>query len=154
MGDDQKETPAQQYITIEELEKLHNAFDAFDNDNDGRVECDLLETLLRAVGFNPTPEEIEDMVIDIQKRPFSFGQFLFIVYRHSRAINVEEELIAAFTVFDKNKSGRLPVLTVRSILESTRQPFTQDQIDDLLEQVDVTNDEVDYPMLVRLILHA
>ena len=152
MAEEQK--APEQLITVEELEKLHNAFDAFDEDNDGRIDFEILETVLRAVGFNPTPEDVEDMIEDVQRRPVSFAQFLYIVYRHSRAINVEEELISAFTVFDKNKGGTLPVLTVRSILENTRQPFTADQIDDLLEQVEVKNDEVNYTQLVRAILNA
>ena len=143
-----------QIITIDKLEKLHSVFDAYDEDNDGRIDYDMLETLIRAVGFNPTPEEVEDMILDVQKRPFSFCQYLYIVYLHSRAACVEEELVNAFEVFDRNKSGRLPVATIRSILENTRQPFTSDQIDDLLDQADVQNDEADYVKLVHAILNA
>ncbi|KAK8882115.1 Calmodulin-like protein 4 [Tritrichomonas musculus] len=143
-----------QIITIDKLEKMHSVFDAYDDDNDGRIDYDKLETLIRAVGFNPTPEEVEDMILDVQKRPFTFCQYLYIVYRHSRAVCVEEELVTAFEVFDRNKSGRLPVATVRSILENTRQPFSSDQIDDLLDHVDIQNDEVDYTTLVHAILNA
>lgn len=141
-------------ITIDETEKLHNVFDAYDDDNDGRIDNAQLETVLRASGYNPTPEEIEDMQVDINHRPFTFTQFLYIAYRHSRAISAEDELIAAFKLFDRNKTGKLPVLTVRSILENTKQPFTSDQIDDLLDQVDVQNDEVDYVALSHAILNA
>lgn len=151
MSDSQK---TDQIITIDKLEKLHSVFDAYDEDNDGKIDYEKLETLIRAVGYNPTPEEVDDMILDVQKRPFTFCQYLYIVYRHSRAANVEEELVTAFKVFDRNSSGRLPVATVRSILENTRQPFSSDQIDDLLEQADIQNDEVDYTMLVHAILNA
>ena len=151
MTDSQK---TDQIITIDKLEKLHSVFDAYDEDNDGKIDYEKRETLIRAVCYNPTPEEVDDMILDVQKRPFTFCQFLYIVYRHSRAANVEEELVTAFKVFDRNNSGRLPVATVRSILENTRQPFSSDQIDDLLEQADIQNDEVDYTMLVHAILNA
>lgn len=143
-----------QIITIDKLEMLHSVFDAYDEDNDGKIDYEKMETLIRAVGYNPTPEEVDDMILDVQRRPFSFCQFLYIVYRHSRAASVEDDLVTAFKVFDRNKSGRLPVATIRSILENTRQPFSSDQIDDLLEQVDVQNDEVDYTMLAHAILNA
>ncbi|OHT15105.1 Calmodulin [Tritrichomonas foetus] len=144
----------EQIITSEQLEKLHNAFDAFDEDNDGKVECSCLEKLVRSVGFNPSADEVEDMISDLKDKPFTFNAFLYIIFRHSRCVNVEEDLIRAFRVFDKSKCGRLPVATVRSILENTRQPFTADQIDDILDHSHVKNDLVDYTVLVRAILTA
>ena len=144
----------EQIITSEQLEKLHNAFNAFDEDDDGKVECESLEKLIRSVGFNPSAEEVEDMAADLKGRPFSFNAFLYIIFRHSRCVNVEEDLIRAFRVFDKTKCGRLPVSTVRSILENTRQPFTKEQIEDILDHSHVKNDLVDYAVLVRAILTA
>lgn len=144
----------EQIITSDQLEKLHNAFDAFDEDNDGKVQCDVLEKLIRSVGFNPSAEEIEDMTDDLNNAPFTFNAFLYIVFRHSRCVNVEEDLIRAFRVFDKTKCGRLPIVTVKAILENTRQPFTKEQIDDIIEHCDAKNDLVDYRILVRSILTA
>ena len=144
----------EQIITSDQLEKLHNAFDAFDEDNDGKVQCDVLEKLIRSVGFNPSVEEIEDMTDDLNNAPFTFNAFLYIVFRHSRCVNVEEDLIRAFRVFDKTKCGRLPIATVKAILENTRQPFTKEQIDDIIEHCDAKNDLVDYRILVRSILTA
>ena len=143
-----------QIITSEQLEKLHNAFDAFDEDNDGKIQCDVFEKLIRSVGFNPSAEEVQDMIEDLNGSPFTFNSFLYIVFRHSRCVDVEEDLVRAFRVFDKTKTGRLPVETVRTILKNTRQPFNEDQINDILDHADVKNDLVDYANLVRAILTA
>ena len=143
-----------QIITSDQLEKLRNAFDAFDEDNDGKVQCNVLEKLIRSVGFNPSAEEIEDMTEDLNNNPFTFNAFLYIVFRHSRCVNVEEDLIRAFRVFDKTKCGRLPVAKVKSILQNTRQPFTDEQIKDIISHCDVKNELVDYRILVKSILTA
>lgn len=143
-----------QIITSEQLEKLHNAFDAFDEDNDGKIQCDVFEKLIRSVGFNPSAEEVHDMIEDLNGSPFTFNSFLYIVFRHSRCVDVEEDLVRAFRVFDKTKTGRLPVETIRTILKNTRQPFNEDQINDILDHADVKNDLVDYANLVRAILTA
>ena len=145
---------SEQIVTAEQLERLHNAFDAFDDNNDGMIDPPILVKALRAVGFNPTPEEVEDMEEDVGSKPISFSTFMYIVYHHSRYVDVEQELINAFRVFDKDKKGRLPVATVKAILQNTRQPFTEAQIDDILEHATVRNGLVDYTNLVKVILSA
>ena len=145
---------SEQIVTAEQLEKLHNAFDAFDEDCDGFIDAAMLVKALRAVGFNPTPEEVEDMQEDVDGKPLNFSTFLYIVYHHSRYVDVEQELVNAFRVFDKEKKGRLPVGTVRAILQNTRKPFTESQIDDILDHANVKNGFVDYADMVKVILSA
>ena len=135
----------------EQLLNLRNAFDSFDEDNDGLVAPDNLERLLRCLSFNPTPEEIEDMLDDLQNKPFNFNCFAYIVSRHSRCNDTENDLIDSFKLFDKDHSGVLPVETIRKILQSIKQPFTNEQLDDLLQHVEVEG-FVDYSNLVHLLL--
>jgi Ca2+-binding EF-hand superfamily protein len=137
----------------EDRENFKNAFDAFDDNLDDMVSVDVLGRLLRAVGFNPRADEVEDMIEDIGAPVFDFNSFLYLVSLHAREVDPEGDLVDAFRVFDKTGSGRLKTDTVRQILRSIKEPFTDDQIGELLGQADVDgSDTVKYDDFVRLIL--
>jgi Ca2+-binding EF-hand superfamily protein len=145
---------ADDLFTPEDRENFKTAFDAFDENRDDRVATDLLGRLLRAIGFNPLPSEVEDMVEDIGEANIDFESFMYILYRHARAVDPERELIAAFRVFDKTGEGLLPVNLIREILENVRQPFTPEQINELFKEagIDGETDSVDYEDFVTRLL--
>jgi Ca2+-binding EF-hand superfamily protein len=137
----------------EDRENFKNAFDAFDDDRDERVATNVLAKLLRAVGFNPLPEEVEDMIEDIGAPVFDFNSFLYILYRHAREADPEGELVDSFKVFDKTGTGKLKCAVIRQILGNLKQPFTEDQISELLGQAEIDdNDEVKYADFVKVML--
>jgi Ca2+-binding EF-hand superfamily protein len=138
----------------EQRQNFKNAFDAFDENRDGLCSVEVLGKLLRAVGFNPKPTEVEDMVDDIGAPVFDFNAFLYIAARHGRAADPEGELIAAFRVFDKTGSGKLKVAIVKQILKNLKEPFTDTEIGELLGQaeIDARTDTVKYEEFARLML--
>ena len=139
----------------EDKENFKNAFDAFDEDRDDLVETSEIGKLLRAVGFNPMPEEVQDMMEDIDAPKFDFKTFMYIVYRHARECDPDQELIDAFKVFDKDGSGKINVNTIREILKNLKQPFTDDQINELLAQAQNIidkNNNVKYSEFVKVML--
>jgi Ca2+-binding EF-hand superfamily protein len=140
-------------FAAEDRENFKNAFDAFDDNRDDVVSVEVLGKLLRAVGFNPRPDEVEDMIEDIGAPVFDFNSFLYIVSLHAREADPEAELVDAFRVFDKTGSGLLKTDTVRQILRNLKEPFTDDQIDELLGRADVdAADSVRYEDFVTLML--
>lgn len=137
----------------EDKENFKNAFDAFDEDRDDFVEKSEIGKLLRAIGFNPMPEEVQDMMEDIKGDKFDFKTFLYIVYRHARECDPEQELIDAFKIFDKDGTGKIQTDAVRQILLNIKQPFTEDQINELLGQAQIDkNNCVNINDFVKLML--
>jgi calmodulin len=142
-------------FSAEDQENFQNAFNAFDDDRDGKIPTSLLGKLLRAVGYNPYPEEVEDMIEDLEsdRSPLDFKNFYYLLSSHARAAFPEDELVDAFRVFDKKGTGRLPVDTIQRILKSLKQPFTDDQIAELISQADVDGqDTVNYRDFVKVML--
>jgi Ca2+-binding EF-hand superfamily protein len=150
--------PSITLISPELRESYKNAFDAFDEDRIDQVRTEDLGKVIRAIGFNPTAEEIEDMKLDLNSETFTFKAFLFIVYRHSREVDPEAELIDAFRVLDKTGSGTLTVGEIRRILKNLKKPLTDAQINQLVEQANPPGDkdddkrEIEYTRFVRLML--
>jgi Ca2+-binding EF-hand superfamily protein len=140
------------FFSTEDRENYKSTFDEFDEDHDGRCETVILRKLIRAIGFNPLPEEVEDMQEDINAPTFDFNTFLYLVYRHRREVDPVVELIESFRVFDENQTGKLPVATIRKILENVKQRPTKDQIDELLAKAAIVNEEIDYVEFVPVML--
>ena len=49
-------------MSQDEVAELKSAFTMFDKDGDGTVSTKELGAVLRSLGSNPTPEEIDDMI--------------------------------------------------------------------------------------------
>jgi calmodulin len=141
-------------FTVEECENFRNAFDAFDDNRDELVSVEVLGKLLRAVGFNPRPTEIEDMVADIGSRSFDFNAFLYLIARHGREADPEAELVDAFRTFDKKGTGCLKTDVIRKILQNLNEPYQPEQIAELLGQaaIDPKTDTIRYDDFVKLLL--
>jgi Ca2+-binding EF-hand superfamily protein len=111
-----------------------------------------LGKLLRAIGFNPQPEEIVDMQEDIHSPTFTFKTFVYLVFRHGREVDPATELIDAFRVLDKTGSGRLKVSEIRHILKNIKEPLSDGQVEELIRRAEPVRDEIDYVSFVQIML--
>jgi len=140
-------------IPREERENYKNAFDAFDEDRDDMIESNVLGKLLRALGYNPYPEEVEDMIEDVGKDHIDFDSFMYLVSRHAREADPERELIDSFRVLDKQGKGVLPKNLIVKVLKNVKQPFTDEQINELLKRAKPKKDDlIDYKEFVQVLL--
>lgn len=54
-------------LTSEEFRIMRTAFDIFDKDNNNEIDREEFGTLIRAIGFNPSNREIEEMLKKFDK---------------------------------------------------------------------------------------
>ena len=134
------------------LEKWRNAFDAFDYDCDGFIELDVIGQAIRAIGCNPTEQEIADMEEDADGAALNFSTFVYLAYRHWRYVDAERELVNTFRLFDRTRSGRLPADTVRKIFRNATRPFSEAQIEDIMRHCTGEDGSVNYSEMVRIVL--
>ena len=67
--------------------------------------------------MNPTEEELEDMVNEVDADhdgSVNFQEFLDMMSKSSEAANNEDEIREAFKVFDKNEDGFISEAELRS----------------------------------------
>lgn len=143
----------QDVISLELLNDCKLAFDKFDEDNDGYLEARLIERGIRALGFNPTHDEIIDILSDIGNKMISFEAFLYIVYKHARNSDTIGELEDALRVFDSENTGCLYVETLKRLFKSVRKPFTDAQIDEILSEMVIDKEMVNYREFIRKLLY-
>jgi hypothetical protein len=54
-------------LTPEQKQEIREAFDLFDTDGSGTIDCKELKVAMRALGFEPKKEEIKRMIAEIDK---------------------------------------------------------------------------------------
>merc|ERR1712106_1088338 len=98
-------------IGDKELDELHNAelkeaFDAFDKDGSGAISAEELLEVMRAMGQNPTEDEVLNMMMEADldgNGTIEFPEFLQLMRNKYGSDDMESDLREAFKIFDRDK---------------------------------------------------
>uniref|UniRef100_A0A674A741 Troponin C, slow skeletal and cardiac muscles n=1 Tax=Salmo trutta TaxID=8032 RepID=A0A674A741_SALTR len=128
------------------------AFDIFVQDaEDGCISTKELGKVMRMLGQNPTPEELQEMIDEVDEDgsgTVDFDEFLVMMVRCMKDDSkgkTEEELADLFRMFDKNADGYIDLEELKVMLEATGEAITEDDIEELMKDGDKNNDgKIDY----------
>ena len=144
----------QDVLKASQIAKIRTIFNSYCIEEEKEMPIKYLEEVVRLVGYNPSKEEIEDMIEDLSPRTsINFNALLYIIYHHSRNYDPYKELIRAFRLFDKEETGVLKIQQIRQILKSIKQPFDDEQVNAVLSRADIENQEVEYEQIAKLLLN-
>ena len=158
-------------LSQEEMAHARELFVFFDKDRDGRIEAEEVLKLIRSLGLNPAEADVKRIVQEDlkhkatkQQRQVSakrkaqvslagtvdFTQVLEILVRVQRKNESFEDLVKAFALFDKDKSGKVDVKELMEILVTKGEGMTPEEAQELIEFAQPTNKgEIDYVALIR-----
>ncbi|CAB1455866.1 unnamed protein product [Pleuronectes platessa] len=143
---------AVEQLTDEQKNEFKAAFDIFVQDaEDGCISTKELGKVMRMLGQNPTPEELQEMIDEVDEDgsgTVDFDEFLVMMVRCMKDDSKgksEEELAELFRMFDKNADGYIDLDELKMMLESTGEAITEDDIEELMKDGDKNNDgKIDY----------
>ena len=136
--------------------ELKEAFNMFDRDKDGLVNYIDLGNVLKSQGFNPTNQELQDMILEVddnEDNKINFDEFLILMHSRLKKADIENELNEAFSVYDKNGSNLINVREFRKIMNSLGEKVCQEEIDELIKKVDPKNrGYINYRELTKILI--
>ncbi|KAK7369575.1 hypothetical protein VNO80_11616 [Phaseolus coccineus] len=132
-------------LSEEEIGGLKELFKMIDTDNSGSITFDELKDGLKRVGSELMESEIKDLMdaADIDKSgTIDYGEFIAATV-HLNKLEREENLVSAFSYFDKDGSG---YITLDEIQQACKDFGLDDvHIDDMIKEIDQDNDgQIDY----------
>ncbi|XP_052202354.1 calcium-dependent protein kinase 11-like isoform X1 [Diospyros lotus] len=132
-------------LSEEEIGGLKQLFKMIDTDNSGTITFEELKAGLKRVGSNLMESEIKDLMnaADIDNSgTIDYGEFIAATL-HLNKIEREENLVAAFSFFDKDASG---YITIDELQLACRDFGLSDvHLDDMIKEIDQDNDgRIDY----------
>ena len=108
----------------EQLELFRDTFVIFDKDGDGTIDSKELSTVLKSMGYNPTHEEIKEMVEDVDSDgsgSIEFLEFLLLMGGILKDVPTDLDLRDAFT--GKLFLSKAPVTILLDFVLSRKTPF-------------------------------
>uniref|UniRef100_A0ABI8A9P0 Troponin C, slow skeletal and cardiac muscles n=3 Tax=Euteleostomi TaxID=117571 RepID=A0ABI8A9P0_FELCA len=139
-------------LTEEQKNEFKAAFDIFVlGAEDGCISTKELGKVMRMLGQNPTPEELQEMIDEVDEDgsgTVDFDEFLVMMVRCMKDDSKgksEEELSDLFRMFDKNADGYIDLDELKVMLQATGETITEDDIEELMKDGDKNNDgRIDY----------
>jgi Ca2+-binding EF-hand superfamily protein len=127
-------------LQLNEFEKeLREAFNEFDTNKNGTIDKEEFATFMQKLGYRPTLVELQEMIDEVDKDKqglIGFEEFKLLMTRTIRDEFTLTSSIEAFSVFDKQKTGKIGKEELISLLLSKGEhPMSKNEIDDLLKYV-------------------
>jgi len=139
-------------VTPEFREELKEAFKIFDKDGDGKITVDEVENLLKSLGERATRADALEMIAKVDKNNDGTIDFEeFVTLMASAKSSPDEEMLAAFKVFDEDGSGTITIDELRKVMRKLGEKVTEDQLKEMIKAADTNGDGlIDYSEFVKM----
>ena len=139
-------------IPQDRRKEYQEAFEMFDVNKDGSISKKELEHILRSLNEDPDEEEIQQLLDEVDvdgNGEIDFEEFVALMGKRQKQIDLEAEIVNAFKVFDKEENDLISITDLRHILSNLNEFMSEDEIDDMLFEADS-----DYDGFINLLGHV
>merc|ERR1712243_307250 len=132
-GDDNMgDTNMDKLLTAE----FKEAFDEFDTDGSGTISPEELLGVMRAMGQNPTEDELLNLVMEVDmdgNGTIEFTEFLDMMKKKASEVDEEAELREAFKIFDRDKDGYISMKKLKKVTSMLGTVLTKEEIEEFMQ---------------------
>ncbi|CAL5347269.1 unnamed protein product [Camellia sinensis] len=143
-------------LNADQIVEFQEAFSLFDKDGDGCITVEELATVIRSLDQNPTEEELQDMISEVDSDgngTIEFTEFLNLMANKMKETDAEEELKEAFKVFDKDQNGYISANELRHVMINLGEKLTDEEVDQMIKEADLDGDgQVNYEEFVKMMM--
>lgn len=143
-------------MTEEQLNEFREAFALYDKDGDGTITTLELGKVMRSLGQNPSVEELQNMINEIDQDGngiIDFEEFVIMMRRNLQNKNSEQELRNAFKVFDKDNNGFITAKELKHVMENLGEDISIEEASFMIMEGDLNNDgKLTYDEFIKLML--
>ncbi|XP_068344377.1 probable calcium-binding protein CML20 [Pyrus communis] len=155
-GASRKEKPRGRHhgLTQQKRQEIKEAFELFDTDGSGTIDAKELNVAMRALGFEMTEEQINQMIADVDKDgsgAIDFDEFAHMMTAKIGERDTKEELMKAFQLIDLDRNGKISAADIKNIAKDLGENFTDREIQEMIEEADRDRDgEVNADEFIRM----
>merc|ERR1712025_349846 len=136
--------------------EFKEAFDEFDKDHSGTISPEELLGVLRAMGQNPTEDELLNLVLEVDidgNGTIEFEEFLTMMKKKASEADEEADLREAFKIFDRDKDGFISMKELKKVCSMLGTMLTKEELDEFMAEADKDgNGKLDYDEFVKMLL--
>ncbi|XP_056685634.1 caltractin-like [Spinacia oleracea] len=126
-------------LTQQKRQEIKEAFELFDTDGSGTIDTKELNVAMRALGFEMTEEQINQMIADVDKDgsgAIDFDEFCHMMTAKIGERDTKEELMKAFRIIDQDNNGKISPVDIQRIAKELGENLTDREIQEMIEEAD------------------
>ena len=130
-------------LTEEQKLELQEAFNMFDMDGSGKIQANELRVALRALGFEPTKDELRRMITDVDKKGdglLDFPQFMEAIVKKISEPDRDEEIEKSFRLF-ANGDQYIDINDLKEVAKLIGETMSQEELYEMIKEADQDQDE-------------
>ena len=123
------------------IEELRIAFNLFDSEGSGFMNTSQLKVALRALGFEPKPDEIKKLLTDVKQdrqsqaeQSIDFGDFIKIMEIKLGETETEEELQRAFNYFACDQGDQITFDRLQEVAGELNEPIDEEGLQAMITE--------------------
>lgn len=115
------------HVNKEQLKQLQEAFNLIDQDRDGVISKEDLQTILVSLGQKPTDKQVRDMLNEVPG-DVDFARFSSMFASKMGTADPEDLIRNAFTCFDEDCDGVISLDEFKELLMTMGSRLTEQQV--------------------------
>lgn len=130
-------------FSVSEVVELKETFDLFDPDHSGFVDPQVMNSALRALGFEEKNQKIYELLNGLEKdspAKIDFSKFLDALQGSLTINDTENEANKIFSLFDYNNSGCITYNHINKVARELGENLTGEEINKIIEKADSDGD--------------
>ncbi|XP_061173346.1 uncharacterized protein LOC133182517, partial [Saccostrea echinata] len=137
--------------------EIKAAFELFDKDGSGFIDSAELKAVLHSLKQNPTDADVQAMIdeLDTNKNgQIDYAEFeKYMAGKFKDPNEVEDEMQAAFKVFDKDGSGKIDAEELKTAMMNLGERMSDKDVNEMIAAADLDSDgKVDYKEFVKIMM--
>ncbi|KAJ8705502.1 hypothetical protein PYW08_012548 [Mythimna loreyi] len=141
----EKTVCARLVLTKEQQADLLEAFNLLDYTGEGKIEAEDFRVAIKALGYEPTKEELQKMVNAVDKGNtgrLSFENFETAIMRKIMSLDSDGDIMKSFRLFDMDDRGYISFENLKKVSQILEINLTDEQIDEMIDDADKNFDAV------------
>ena len=138
------------------LKEYREAFELFDKDKDGTISAKELANVMKSLNQDPSEHELNEMIKEVDldgNGCIDFEEFVTLMNKKSKETDVEEEVINAFKVLDKDGQGTISTSELKHLMTTQGDKLTEEEVEEMIKEADFDgNGIINYEEFVRMMM--
>ncbi|XP_026664744.2 caltractin-like isoform X1 [Phoenix dactylifera] len=136
-----RETPRGRHhgLSQQKRQEIKEAFELFDTDGSGTIDAKELNVAMRALGFEMTEEQVNQMIAEVDKDgsgAIDFDEFVYMMTAKMGERDFREELMKAFRIIDQDNNGKISDVDIHHVARELGENFTLQEIREMIAEAD------------------
>lgn len=115
------------------------AFNLLDYTGEGKIKAEDFRVAIKALGYEPTKEELETMINAVDKGDtgrLSFENFQTAIMRKIMAQDCDGDIMKSFRLFDMDDTGLISFDNVKQVSQILGASLTDEEIEEMIDDAD------------------